>query len=208
MLLVAAGCTTPTKPKESPGAPAPVMDSTPAAPASPAPTASAPTPVAPAPVTPTPVTPAPVAPTPVAPAPVAAAPKSAPALKPAPVAVAKPASIKGSEESSTMFDNFTAYVAAIDGQAVAAGRTGWNVPLSLPAGPRRLKVAFIRGVFTAQADIQFQARPEAAYQLKFATDAQIFGKSSYCEFSIVDAATGEKVLAPTRVPLVKIEAAH
>jgi len=125
--------------------------------------------------------------------------------KPAPVVVAKPAAITGSEESSTMFDNFTAYVAAVDGRPVAAGRAGWNSPLVLPAGPRRLTVAFIRGVFTAQTDVQFQARPEAAYVVKFATDAQIFGKNTYCEFWFEDTATGEKVLAPTRVPLTKIE---
>jgi hypothetical protein len=124
---------------------------------------------------------------------------------PAPVVLAKPASITGSEESSTMFDNFTAYVAAIDGHPVAADRAGWNVPLSLPAGPRRLTVAFMRGVFTARTEVQFQARSEASYLLKFATDAQIFGKNSYCEFWIEDKATGEKVVAPTRVPLTKIE---
>jgi hypothetical protein len=131
----------------------------------------------------------------------------APAPKPAPVVVAKPATITGSEETSTMFDNFTAYVAAIDGRPVEAGRAGWNTPLTLPAGPRRLSVAFMRGVFTAQADITFDARPEAIYQLKFATDAQIFGKSSYCEFWLIDTATGEKVVAPTRVPLTKVEPA-
>ena len=104
-----------------------------------------------------------------------------------------------------MFDNFTAYVGAVDGRTVAAGREGWNSALPLPAGPRRLTVNFIRGTFTAQADLQFQARPEAVYQLKFATDAQIFGKNSYCEFWIVDTATGENVVAPTRVPLAKQE---
>jgi hypothetical protein len=128
--------------------------------------------------------------------------------KPAPAVTAKPASITGSEETSTMFDNFTAFVAAVDGRPVAAGRAGWNSALSLPAGPRRLTVTFIRGAFTAQADVQIQARSGATYQLKFATDAQIFGKSSYCEFSIVDTVTGEKVLAPTRVPLTKLESAH
>lgn len=137
--------------------------------------------------------------------PAGAQPAAKPAAKSVPVIVAKPASITGSEESSTMFDNFTAYVAAIDGHPVAAGRTGWNVPLALPAGPRGLTVAFIRGVFTAKANVQIQARPEAAYLLKFATDAQIFGKNSYCEFWIEDVATGEKVLAPTRAPLTKLE---
>jgi hypothetical protein len=128
--------------------------------------------------------------------------------KPAPAVVAKPASIRGSEESSTMFDNFTAFVAAVDGRPVAAGRAGWSNPLALPAGPRRLTVTFIRGAFTAQTDLNFQARSGAIYELKFATDAQIFGKSSYCEFSIVETATGENVIGPTRVPLTKLEPAH
>ena len=130
--------------------------------------------------------------------------KPAPA-KPVPVVEAKPASITGSEESSTMFDNFTAYVSAIDGQAVTAGRAGWKTPLTLKAGQRTLSVAFIRGVFTAHTDVRLTARSEAVYQLKFATDAQVFGKNSYCEFWIEDVATNEKVLAPTRVPLAKIE---
>lgn len=122
---------------------------------------------------------------------------TAPAAPPAPTAIpavpaveAKPATITGSEESSTMFDNLTAYVTAVDGQTVAAGRQGWNTPLSLPAGLRRLTVEFSRGVFSARAGLQFTARPEAVYQLKFATDAEVFGKNSYCEFWIVDTATG------------------
>ncbi len=106
-----------------------------------------------------------------------------------------------------MFDNFTAYVAAIDDAPVAAGRAGWQTPLRLKAGPRTLTVAFVRGVFTAHADVRIRARSGAAYELKFGTDAQVFGKSSYCEFWIVDTATGEKVLAPTRAPLIKIEQA-
>jgi hypothetical protein len=138
------------------------------------------------------------------PAPVAT---PAPSPKPAPVVVAKPASITGSEESSTMFDNFTAYVSAIDGRTVPAGRAGWNTPLALSVGPHRLTVIFMRGAFTAQTDLYIQTRSEAVYQLKFATDAQIFGKSSYCEFSIIETATGIEVLPPTRVPLTKLDVA-
>jgi len=106
-----------------------------------------------------------------------------------------------------MFDNFTAYITAIDGQPVEAGRAGWNTPLTLPAGPRRLAVSFVRGVFTAKADVQFTARPEAVYQLKFSTDAQVFGKNSYCEFWVIDTATGDKAVPATRVPLTKLETA-
>ncbi len=123
----------------------------------------------------------------------------------APVVQLKPATITGSEESSTMFDNFTAYVRAVDGMPVEAGRAGWNKPLLLKAGLRHLSVAFIRGAFVAQLEVPVNARPEAAYQLKFATDAHLFGKNSYCEFWIEDTATGEKVLAPARVPLTKLD---
>src|ERR1043165_6836526 len=49
--------------------------------------------------------------------------------KPAtPVVELKPATITGSEESSTMLDNLTVYITAIDGQAVTAGRQGWHLP--------------------------------------------------------------------------------
>lgn len=131
-------------------------------------------------------------------------PPSAPVAAPVPVVEVKPATITGSEESSTMFDNLTAYVAAVDGKAVAAGRQGWKTPLTLAAGPHILTVEFTRGVFFSRAVLQLTARPEAAYQLKFATDAEVFGKNSYCEFWIVDTATGQNATAPLRMPLTKI----
>ena len=205
ILLLAAGCTTPATPAAKPATPSAVTGTESSLP----PSAPAPTPErapepAPAPE-PTPVPAPEPEPKPVA----VVVPEPIPevAAKPVPVVATKPASIRGSEESSTMFDNFTAYVAAIDGRPVAAGRAGWSNPLALPAGPRRLTVTFIRGAFTAETDVNIQAKSGAIYQLKFATDAQIFGKSSYCEFSIVETATGENVLAPTRVPLTKLETA-
>src|SRR3954468_17339159 len=72
-----------------------------------------------------------------------------PAPQLAPVPVGK-AHIKGSEQSSMLLDNFTAFVAAVDGVPVAAGRKGWNTPLEVRAGHHRLTVEFIRGVFTAR----------------------------------------------------------
>lgn len=130
----------------------------------------------------------------------------APVARPAPAIELPPASITGSEETSTMLDNFTVFVAAIDGVPVATGRAGWNSALTLKAGPRRLTVAFNRGVFASEAVIDLTAASEAAYQVKFATDAQLFGKNSYCEFWIVNAATGEAVTARVRAPLTRIEA--
>src|SRR6187402_2240643 len=174
ILLLVAGCTTPAAPTPRPAAPSAVTGTESSTP-TPAPvTAAAPKPT-PAPEP----TPAPAAAPEPKPLPdVIPEPIPEVVAKPAPVAVARPASIRGSEESSTMFDNFTAYVSAVDGRPVAAGRAGWNNPLALPAGARRLTVTFIRGAFIAQTDVNLQARSGAIYQLKFATDAQIFGKSS------------------------------
>jgi hypothetical protein len=139
-------------------------------------------------------------------APAAAAPVPA-SVTPAPVIEAKPASITGTEESSAMLDSFTAFVAAVDGIPVSAGRQGWKTPLAIKAGPRRLAAAFNRGVFSANCEVELNARSGMAYQLKFATDAELFGKNSYCEFWIVDAASGEPVTERKRVPLARIEPA-
>jgi hypothetical protein len=129
---------------------------------------------------------------------------AAPAAPAAPVATVKPASIAGSEETSTMFDNFTAYVAKIDGQPVG-DRDGWRRPHALTPGPHELTIAFVRGVFFARTDVRITARSGARYTVKFDSDAHVFGKNSYCEFWIEDTLTGEKVLTATRVPLSRAE---
>lgn len=125
---------------------------------------------------------------------------------PAPAVELPPASISGSEESSTMLDNFTAYVVAVDGVPVAAGRAGWSAALPLKPGPRRLSLAFARGVFTARAELTLDAVSQSSYQVKFATDAQLFGKNSYCEFWVVDQATGQPVTPRVRATLARNEA--
>jgi hypothetical protein len=112
-----------------------------------------------------------------------------------------PASIRGSQETSTLLDNFTVFLTAVDGQAVAAGRKGWDQPLPLKPGRHRLAVEFNRGIFLARAELQLDATPGAAYELRQASDAQVYGSHSYCEFWIVDLATGEKATAVQRTGL-------
>ena len=102
-----------------------------------------------------------------------------------------------------MLDNFTVFVAAVDGAPVAAGRAGWNAALPLPAGPRRLTLEFNRGVFAARLDVSLTAVSAAAYQVKFTSDAELFGKNTYCEFWIVNATTGEPVTPRVRASLVR-----
>jgi hypothetical protein len=116
-----------------------------------------------------------------------------------------PASITGSEEKSAMLDDFTAFIAAIDGMPLSVGRTGWQTPVSLKAGMRQIKVVFVRGVFTGEAELQLNALSERAYQLRFATDAQFLGKNSYCEFWIADTATGLPATERVRAPLQRTD---
>lgn len=135
-----------------------------------------------------------------------ARPATAP-VTPPPVVELPPATLTGSEQTSAMLDNFTAYVTAIDGVPVAGDRQGWKTPAPLKAGPHRVSVSFIRGVFTAQAVVEFVAVSEAAYQVRFATDAELFGKNSYCEFWIVDTATDQPASPRVRCGLNRIEPA-
>lgn len=104
-----------------------------------------------------------------------------------------------------MLDNFTVYVAAVDGVPITAGRSGWSTALRIKAGPHRVVLGFSRGVFEARTEMSFTAAGATAYQVKFATDAQLFGQNSYCEFWIEDAATGAAVTKRHRVPLVRNE---
>ena len=135
------------------------------------------------------------------PAPVPATP---PAPTPAPEVI-RTATILGSEESSMLLDNFTAFVAAVDGKVIPAGRKGWETPVVIRAGKRRLAVEFNRGAFVARAELEFTAGAEAAYLLKYDTDAQVYGKHSYCDFWIIEYATGERVTPVRRAAITSLK---
>jgi hypothetical protein len=145
----------------------------------------------------------PPAPTPVpvpAPPPV---PPPAPKARPTPERAAGAAKIKGSEESSMLLDDFTSFVSAVDGVPVAAGRKGWSTPLEIKAGRRILTVEFVRGVFSARANLKLEAAAGANYEVRFTTDAQLFGHNSFCDFWVVDLGTGKTVCAVTKAPVRK-----
>jgi hypothetical protein len=141
------------------------------------------------------------------PSPAAQPEPTVPAMRPVtppPVPVdTRPATIKGSEESSTLLDNFTAFVRSVDGQPVSAGRKGWSVPIELKPGPHRIGVEFVRGSFFARAELALEAQPAAAYELRETNDAQVYGQHSFCEFSVIELKTGRQAVPPKRVALEK-----
>jgi hypothetical protein len=134
------------------------------------------------------------------PSPARAPETAAPAAPPPP-----PATLVGSQESSALLDNFTAYVIAVDGRAIPGGRKAWDRPFALTPGPHRITVGFIRGVFVARADLNLTAAPATRYELRYASDAQVYGRHSYCDFWIVDAGSGRTVVPATRAVLAHSE---
>ncbi len=131
-----------------------------------------------------------------------ATPTAPPAPAPVPAKIElPPASIHGSQETSTLLDNFTAFITAVDGQAVVNGRKGWDLSLPLTPGKHRLAVEFNRGVFLARAELELVAQPGASYELRHTSDAQVYGQHTYCEFWIADLATGERASAIKRTGL-------
>jgi len=118
-------------------------------------------------------------------------------------AAARFATIVGAEEKSLLLDNFTAFVAAVNGRPVVGGRSNWDKQVTLPAGHCRLTAGFIRGNFHAQAELEFEAKADTSYQLQFKTDAELFGKNSFCDFWIVDLATGQPVTGKIQVTVTK-----
>ena len=195
--LVLAGCTTTTPPRAPAETPAQLGAAPEPSPAPPV--AANPVPAPPATENVSVTAPAP---RPAFENPVPATPSPAP-----PAADTAPATIRGSEETSTMLDNFTAFVVEIDGVPVAAGREGWNTALPLRPGVRRLTLGFKRGVFTSQAMLELNVQSRAAYQVQFASDAELFGKNSYCEFWVVNTASGQPATPRVRSGLVRVEAA-
>ena len=108
------------------------------------------------------------------------------------------ATIKGTEKPSTFFDNFTAFLLAIDGKRVMAGRKGWNVPLVIAAGHHTITTEFNRSVYVARTEIDFDAAKGTAYEVRFEGDVALYAGHTYVDFWIVNIASGKPVSAIKR----------
>ena len=126
------------------------------------------------------------------------------AALPAVIIPVRHATIVGSQETSILLDNFTAFVSSVDGRKVEAGRNGWNTPLSIDVGHRRLGVEFNRGVFLAKGQLEFDAIANTRYELRYATDAELFGKNSYCNFWVIEIQSGQTVSRVSKSAVEKI----
>jgi hypothetical protein len=101
--------------------------------------------------------------------------------------------IVGSQENMALLDDFTAFVIGVDGKRVMVGRKGWNVPLALMPGNRRLVLEFNHGIFVSNAVMNVPVTLGDSLELRYSTDVAVYGKNSYCDFWVIDSKSGKVV---------------
>ena len=84
-----------------------------------------------------------------------------------------------------------AFVFAVDDKRVESGKDRWNVPIPLRPGSRVVSVEINRGSAYARVNLSLNADAGKDYGIRFATD--LGGANSFCDFWIIDAATGAPV---------------
>jgi len=103
--------------------------------------------------------------------------------------------IRGSmhQDSGLLASRHVGYVLMVNRQFAAAGEKGWDQPLALTPGPQDITVAYRSSVFRSQAGLSFEARAGVTYVVAIKTGFEGADERRYCEFTIVDAATGQPV---------------
>lgn len=77
------------------------------------------------------------------------------------------ATIIGSNIPVKIYDDITAYVFAVDGQKVMAGRQSWNTPVTLAAGQHAIQVLCQQGSYKYTNIVQLDAQAGKRYQVDF-----------------------------------------
>jgi len=111
---------------------------------------------------------------------------------PTDVAVAR---IKGStlQDPGLFGSRHVAYVLLVNGKFVRDAEENWAQPITLAAGPQDLAVEYHSSVFKSRAVFTLEARAGATYVLKVTPGIDPKDDRRFCEFVIVDEATGQPV---------------
>jgi|GEM_PF-1715470 len=98
-------------------------------------------------------------------------------------------------ESGIFADDHIGYALMVDNKFVQDALQEWNRPIALAPGWHEIAASYQSGGFSSRTTIRFQARAGFSYLLKIAAGTESDGDHRYCDFSIVDAATGAAVTA-------------
>jgi len=111
---------------------------------------------------------------------------------PADSAVAR---IKGSEiqDPGLFGSRHVAYVLMVNGKFVREAEEAWAQPIALATGPQDLAVEYQSSVFRSRTVFTLEARAGVTYRLKVTPGIEPKDDRRFCEFVIVDEATGQPV---------------
>lgn len=108
---------------------------------------------------------------------------------------AEVARIKGSttQDPGLFGARHVAYVLLVNGKFVRNADENWAQPIALASGPQELAVEYQSSVFKSRTVFTLEARAGAAYVLKVTPGIDPKDDRRFCEFVIVDEATGQPV---------------
>ena len=119
----------------------------------------------------------------------------APVLNQVEVAYLKGTKIKG---SGLFAAEHSGFVLMVDRTFVKEAQGGWNRSIALSPGWHEISCKYQSSVFSSRAVFNIEAQAGITYELKIAPGMEGEDERRYCDFSIVDAATGNPLTAVKR----------
>lgn len=105
------------------------------------------------------------------------------------------ARLKGSslQDPGLFGSRHIAYVLMVNGKFVRDAEENWERPIALASGPQDLAVEYQSSVFRSRAVFTLEAKAGVTYVLKMTPGVDPKDDRRFCEFVIVEEATGQPV---------------
>jgi hypothetical protein len=97
------------------------------------------------------------------------------------------------DDKVPLFDDDNTYVYAIDGKKVMLEKKQWDQPVFILPGARDVTLGFEKGVHMLFAKVRLDVAPSASYRAASTCKTGFLGNFEYCDFWLVDTATGKAV---------------
>lgn len=105
------------------------------------------------------------------------------------------ATIKGTynEDTGLFAAKHTGFVLMVDRKFVKNPEQSWNQPLALSPGTREIACEYHQSVFKARATFKLEVLPGVNYQIRISPGTEGDAEQRFCDFSIINTATGKPV---------------
>ncbi len=101
-------------------------------------------------------------------------------------------------ESGVFAARHYGFVLMIDQKFVHHAEDNWQTPIAVSPGRHEIAVEYRQSIFKARTLFKLDARPGATYEVKITPGSKEDSDVRYCDFSLVDTATGKPVLPVSR----------